>query len=54
MEEIIPGLSEDIRLHVEGLFEQKEHAIQFTKEFIALYTNGPTGGGGIRSISSKP
>lgn len=45
--------SEDIRLRMDGLFEQKEHAIQFTREFTALYTNGPAGGGGIRSISSK-
>ena len=42
--------SEDIRLHMDGIFEQKEHAVQFTKEFIALYTNGPAGGGGIRSL----
>ncbi|XP_057980078.1 uncharacterized protein LOC131165917 isoform X2 [Malania oleifera] len=38
---------EDIRLRMDGLFEQKEHAIQFVKEFTALYTNGPAGGGGI-------
>lgn len=42
--------SEDIRLRMDGLFEQKEHAVQFTKEFTALYTNGPAGGGGIRSM----
>ena len=43
--------SEDNRLRMDGLFEQKEQAIQFTREFIALYTNGPAGGGGgIRSM----
>lgn len=41
--------SDDIRLRMDGLFEQKEHAVQFSKEFTALYTNGPAGGGGIRS-----
>lgn len=40
---------EDIRLRMDGLFEQEKHAIGFTKEFTALYTNGPAGGGGIRS-----
>lgn len=39
---------EDIRLRMDGLFEQKEHALLFVKEFTALYTNGPAGGGGIR------
>lgn len=43
--------SQDIRLRMDGLFENKEQAIHFTKEFIALYTNGPAGGGGIRSYS---
>lgn len=42
--------SEDIRLRMDGLFELKDHAVQFTKEFIALYTNGPAGGGGVRSF----
>ncbi|KAF3681991.1 putative DEAD-box ATP-dependent RNA helicase 8-like [Capsicum annuum] len=42
--------SQDIRLRMDGLFENKEQAIHFTKEFIALYTNGPAGGGGIRSM----
>lgn len=42
--------SDDIRLRMDGLFEQKEHAVQFSQEFTALYTNGPAGGGGIRSI----
>lgn len=40
--------SEDIRLRMDGLFERKEQAIQLTREFTALYTNGPAGGGGIR------
>lgn len=39
---------EDIRLGMDGLFENKDHAMQFTQEFTALYTNGPAGGGGIR------
>ncbi|KAF8111490.1 hypothetical protein N665_0074s0023 [Sinapis alba] len=38
---------EDIRLRMDGLFKLKEHAVQLTKEFTALYTNGPAGGGGI-------
>lgn len=42
---------EDIRLRMDGLFEQEDQAIQFTKEITALYTNGPAGGGGIRSIT---
>lgn len=41
---------EDIRLRMDGLFENEEHAVRFTKEFTALYTNGPAGGGGIRSF----
>lgn len=40
--------SDDVRLRMDGLFEQKEHAVQFASEFSALYTNGPAGGGGIR------
>lgn len=43
--------TEDIRLRMDGLFEQRDHAVQFTREFTALYTNGPAGGGGIRSMS---
>lgn len=42
---------EDIRLRMDGLFEQEDQAIQFTREITALYTNGPAGGGGIRSIT---
>lgn len=38
----------DVRLRMDGLFELEEHAIRFSEEFIALYTNGPAGGGGIR------
>ena len=38
----------DARLRMDGLFELEEHAVQFVEEFIALYTNGPAGGGGIR------
>ncbi|XP_014516356.1 uncharacterized protein LOC106774055 [Vigna radiata var. radiata] len=45
--------SEDIRLRMDGLFEQKEQALQFTREFIALYTNGPAGGGGISTGYKK-
>ncbi|KAK4788655.1 hypothetical protein SAY86_019974 [Trapa natans] len=43
----------DIRLRMDGLFDKKEHAIQFTKEFTALYTNGPAGGGGISTGHRK-
>lgn len=42
--------TKDIRLRMDGLFEEEEHAIQFIREFAALYTNGPAGGGGIRFI----
>ncbi|XP_028769180.1 uncharacterized protein LOC114739790 isoform X2 [Neltuma alba] len=45
--------SEDIRLRMDGLFAQKEHAVQFTREFTALYTNGPAGGGGISTGVKK-
>jgi hypothetical protein len=40
----------DARLRMDGLFDQEEHADGFVQEFIALYTNGPAGGGGIRYI----
>ncbi|GAB2217322.1 hypothetical protein Drorol1_Dr00000496 [Drosera rotundifolia] len=43
----------DLRLRMDGLFEQKEQAVQFTKEFTALYTNGPAGGGGISTGYKK-
>ncbi|ESQ36809.1 hypothetical protein EUTSA_v10007047mg [Eutrema salsugineum] len=39
--------SGDNRLRMDGLFKLKEHAVQLTKEFTALYTNGPAGGGGV-------
>ncbi|XP_010273111.1 PREDICTED: uncharacterized protein LOC104608736 [Nelumbo nucifera] len=39
--------SADVRLRMDGLFDLKEHALHFMKEFTALYTNGPAGGGGI-------
>lgn len=42
--------SEDIRLRMDGLFQEKKHAEQLVKEFTALYTNGPASGGGIRYI----
>ncbi|XP_057454582.1 uncharacterized protein LOC130746081 isoform X2 [Lotus japonicus] len=45
--------SRDIRLRMDGLFEQKEHAVQFASEFTALYTNGPAGGGGISTGYKK-
>ncbi|KAK4848518.1 hypothetical protein QYF36_014014 [Acer negundo] len=44
---------DDIRLRMDGIFEQKDHAVQFTKEFTALYTNGPAGGGGISTGHKK-
>ena len=40
----------DARLRMDGLFDQEEHADGFVQEFIALYTNGPAGGGGIRYL----
>ncbi|KAL9258615.1 hypothetical protein AKJ16_DCAP17353 [Drosera capensis] len=43
----------DLRLRMDGLFKQKEQAVQFTKEFTALYTNGPAGGGGISTGYKK-
>nr|XP_043620740.1 uncharacterized protein LOC122592548 isoform X2 [Erigeron canadensis] len=49
----MPRACEDIRLRMDGLFEQEKHAIGFTKEFIALYTNGPAGGGGISTGHKK-
>ncbi|KAL6560317.1 hypothetical protein OROGR_003876 [Orobanche gracilis] len=50
---VLPKHSDDIRLRMDGLFEKEEHAIRFTKEFTALYTNGPAGGGGISSGCKK-
>ncbi|CAL5080054.1 unnamed protein product [Urochloa decumbens] len=43
----------DARLRMDGLFELEEHAVQFAEEFIALYTNGPAGGGGISTGQRK-
>ncbi|VVB10439.1 unnamed protein product [Arabis nemorensis] len=43
----LDGEHDLLRLRMDGLFKLKEHAVQLTKEFTALYTNGPTGGGGI-------
>ncbi|KAM7276285.1 hypothetical protein ACFE04_018151 [Oxalis oulophora] len=48
-----PKASVDVRLRMDGLFEQKEHAVQFCREFTALYTNGPAGGGGISTGHKK-
>ncbi|ONI23008.1 hypothetical protein PRUPE_2G164100 [Prunus persica] len=43
----------DIRLRMDGLFKLKEHAVHFVREFTALYTNGPAGGGGISTGHKK-
>ncbi|MQM14850.1 hypothetical protein Taro_047784, partial [Colocasia esculenta] len=43
----------DVRLRMDGLFEKEEHAVHFTLEFMALYTNGPAGGGGISTGHKK-
>lgn len=43
----------DIRLHMDGLFDLREHALHFVNEFTALYTNGPAGGGGISTGHKK-
>ncbi|KAJ3682134.1 hypothetical protein LUZ60_014707 [Juncus effusus] len=43
----------DVRLRMDGLFEQEKHAVCFTQEFMALYTNGPAGGGGISTGHKK-
>uniref|UniRef100_A0A3Q7EKV1 Uncharacterized protein n=1 Tax=Solanum lycopersicum TaxID=4081 RepID=A0A3Q7EKV1_SOLLC len=53
IDEDLPRDSQDIRLRMDGLFENKEQAMHFTKEFIALYTNGPAGGGGISTGHKK-
>ncbi|KAE8662486.1 disease resistance protein RPP13 [Hibiscus syriacus] len=45
--------SEDIRLRMDGLFQEKKHAQQLVKEFTALYTDGPAGGGGISTGVKK-
>ncbi|KAL6639184.1 hypothetical protein ACP70R_022914 [Stipagrostis hirtigluma subsp. patula] len=43
----------DARLRMDGLFELEEQAVEFVEEFIALYTNGPAGGGGISTGQRK-
>lgn len=43
----------EVRLRMDGLFKLKEHAIHFAEEFMALYTNGPAGGGGISTGHKK-
>ncbi|KAJ4824881.1 hypothetical protein Tsubulata_007187 [Turnera subulata] len=43
----------DIRLRMDGLFDSKQQAVHFTREFSALYTNGPAGGGGISTGYKK-
>ncbi|CAA7390949.1 unnamed protein product [Spirodela intermedia] len=43
----------DVRLRMDGLFEKEEHAAHFALEFMALYTNGPAGGGGISTGHRK-
>ncbi|OMP00439.1 hypothetical protein COLO4_12678 [Corchorus olitorius] len=45
--------NEDIRLRMDGLFQEKKHAEQLAKEVLALYTNGPAGGGGISTGIKK-
>ncbi|KAG9152704.1 hypothetical protein Leryth_019263 [Lithospermum erythrorhizon] len=52
-DDVLPRATNDIRLRMDGLFEREEQAIQFTKEFTALYTNGPAGGGGISTGHKK-
>lgn len=39
----------EARLRMDGLFATNMHASRFIRDFEALYTNGPAGGGGIRS-----
>uniref|UniRef100_A0A0D9Y4L9 Uncharacterized protein n=1 Tax=Oryza glumipatula TaxID=40148 RepID=A0A0D9Y4L9_9ORYZ len=43
----------DVRFRMDGLFELEEHTVKFVEEFIALYTNGPAGGGGISTGQKK-
>lgn len=43
----------EVRLRMDGLFESQKQASKFIQEFEALYTNGPAGGGGIRSVSRE-
>ncbi|KAH7438310.1 hypothetical protein KP509_04G009600 [Ceratopteris richardii] len=40
----------EVRLRMDGLFDSEEQAMQLMRDFEALYTNGPAGGGGIRCL----
>ncbi|KAG0609704.1 hypothetical protein M758_7G007800 [Ceratodon purpureus] len=42
-------VANEVRLRMDGLFETQKQASKFVQEFEALYTNGPAGGGGIRT-----
>ncbi|XP_073045144.1 uncharacterized protein [Primulina eburnea] len=53
IDDTFPKNIKDIRFRMDGVFEKEEHAVQFTKEFTALYTNGPAGGGGISTGCRK-
>ncbi|XP_073151725.1 uncharacterized protein [Henckelia pumila] len=53
IDDTLPKNINDIRFRMDGVFENEEHAVQFTKEFMALYTNGPAGGGGISTGCRK-
>ncbi|EFJ19997.1 hypothetical protein SELMODRAFT_109756, partial [Selaginella moellendorffii] len=44
-----PVVCHEARLRVDGSFGTEEEAAALVREFGALYTNGPAGGGGIRS-----
>lgn len=46
-------LTNEVRLRMDGLFEIQKYASKFIQEFEALYTNGPAGGGGIRSVNQE-
>ena len=47
-------VANEVRLRMDGLFETQKQASKFVQEFEALYTNGPAGGGGIRSLKQEP
>ena len=47
-------LTNEVRLRMDGLFETQNQASKFIQEFEALYTNGPAGGGGVRSVDQEP
>jgi hypothetical protein len=44
-----PGTSRDIRLRVAARSAERADAERLTREVNALYTNGPAGGGGVRT-----